>query len=142
MKTLFAIILILGTVSPALAQANIAAHSHQALQNGQVLMFGDDHVEVTLEKNQVVLLVSDKFRKPVPLEETNLAVRFEGQETEPKIQRDPKVTGRALVSLPAGAEKIKLSVSLTRKNPPRTHISDPKAQTIEVEATTRTSGGH
>ncbi len=61
-------------------------HSHHSAQGGEVLMFGDDHVEVKASKaaGELLIYVSDKMRDPVDSRLVKLEVTLvDGEKRSP-----------------------------------------------------------
>lgn len=146
MKTTFALIIAsfvaafaLSTTSHGQVQKSRpkTPHSHHTDHAGQVMMFGDDHIEVvgSGRGEQAMLYISDKFRAPVPLSELQITVEvIDGNERVPlKITASAKANNVGLILVPVAMQKSGLlQIKAKRLHPPKGHLNIDAAQTLAL----------
>jgi hypothetical protein len=94
-------------------------HSHHANHGGMVLMLGDDHVEVTKSKGDLILDFSDKLRDSVKAEDFTIELRLASDQSQLSFKVDPNNPHRVALKLPESEIELK---AFRSKNVPKGHV--------------------
>ncbi len=135
--SIFLGILLCGLDSFAQNKRPMIPHSHHSDHGGQVLMFGDDHIEVvgSTGSEQIMLYVGDKMREALPLIDVKLSVEvLNGEKVTPlNVITSAKAKNMGLVMIPKDLQKSGvLKIQLIRINPPKGHLSINTPQSLTL----------
>lgn len=138
---LFGAVLLVGRAQAESGRAPAAKvklpHQHGAGHGGQVIMVGDDHLEVVeVGPNQLKVFISDKFRDPVLLSLVRAKVAVvdkAGARKELTIKEAKDNPAAFLVELPRGLPAdTKLQLRAPRVTPVKGQVTTENPQVVEL----------